>query len=122
LLPVTFRDTPVAGWSYSVTLDSEALSRWILKYRVKILLHGHMHQPFATKICRHVNPLTQDGPMHSYWVLGMGSAGVAADHLGEIACNTIGLLSFKRESAQFALIKVHPINPPQKLWDISIDL
>jgi len=122
LLPVTYREMPNPGWAYSVTLDSEAISRWLLKHRVKLLLHGHMHQPFVTKVERYVDSAAQRGATHSYWVLGIGSAGVSADHLGEVGVNMVGLLSFKRDGARFRTIKVHPVDPPQILWDVTIDL
>jgi 3',5'-cyclic AMP phosphodiesterase CpdA len=123
VLPVTFREKPEHGRNYSVVLDAEALVRWIVKHRVKVVLHGHMHQPFYAKVGREIPPpSTEPTKFHEFWVLGMGSAGVHADHLGEVGKNTIGVLSFTTKELQYHVYTVHPENPSEHLWTARIPL
>lgn len=104
VLPVIEAERAIAGGNYSMVLDAERLSRWLVRHRVDLVLHGHQHQPFSVAITRtevleeeHVK--NADGSVsipspHTFQVLGMGSTGVAAHHLGPIAKNTFGLLDF----------------------------
>jgi 3',5'-cyclic AMP phosphodiesterase CpdA len=50
VVPVTYREIPEKGRSYSVVLDAGALTRWAARYRIDLILHGHMHQPSAARL------------------------------------------------------------------------
>ena len=39
----------------SVVYDAERFMQWLVKYNVKILLHGHKHQSFVSKIGHYCN-------------------------------------------------------------------
>jgi hypothetical protein len=123
LLPVTYRESPREGSLYSVVLDAEALSRWIVEHRIRLVLHGHMHDPFHACVSRHLSfdRLAETG-MHSFHVCGLGSTGVAAEHLGESARNMFGVLEFSRESLEISYHSVHPVNPSGKLRTLTIPL
>jgi hypothetical protein len=119
LLPVTFREDPKTGQVYSVVLDAEALTRWIVRHRITLVLHGHMHQPFSAKVERPVNIAKPEGQWHSFYVVGLGSTGVKG-HLGEVGKNTFGLLSFEDEHLSLRLFTIDPDNPAQDLWSLRI--
>ncbi len=120
LLPVNFREIPEAGANYSVALDAEAVIRWIVEHRVKIVVHGHRHQPFYAKITRPTTPGAKDE--HEFWILGLGSSGVAQKHLGEIAKNTMGVLTFSATAIEFRVFTIDPVNPPGEAWSVRIPL
>ena len=46
------------GQLYSVALDAEAITRWLVEHRVNLVVHGHMHQPFIAEVSRPVTPAT----------------------------------------------------------------
>jgi len=120
LLPVSFREIPKAGANYSVALDAEAVVRWVVERRVKIVLHGHQHQPFYSKVTRESTPGKKDE--HEFCVLGLGSTGVEKSHLGEIAKNTFGVLDFSRSSVTFRVFTVDPVYPSEKAWEVTIPI
>jgi len=121
LLPTTFSADPEANYPYSVVLDAEALSRWIVKYRVDLVLHGHMHQPFCARISR---PVDVDRPerrdqWHEFDVLGMGSSGVNRE-LGEVKSNTAGFLEFLRDGVRVSVYLISPGAPRKELWTLML--
>ena len=52
IVPVTEAEVAVAGGNYSMVLDAERLTRWLVRHRVNLVLHGHQHQPFSVAIRR----------------------------------------------------------------------
>jgi len=120
LLPVTYREEAKSGALYSVALDAEATMRWLVKHRVDLVVHGHMHQPFVADIWRPIDTAKPQEKWHRVTVLGMGSAGVTTEHLGEVKDNTFGLLDFShRDRVQVKVFTVHPTNPSKDLWSFS---
>jgi len=121
VLPTTYSSTPEANYAYSVVLDAEALSRWIVKYRVALVLHGHMHQPFCARISRplDVNEPNDLNSWHDFYVVGMGSSGVKGE-LGEIKKNTVGFLKFEKEGVEVSVHSIDPTNPSEMLWTVKL--
>lgn len=117
VVPVTYHDTPVGGTSYSVTLDAEALSRWVVEHRVDLVLHGHMHQPFWTQIVRPRS--IKDSLRHGFYVAGMGSTGVAKQDVGEVGKNTFGVLEFSYGLVRFAVYSVDKTTPAELLAEVE---
>jgi 3',5'-cyclic AMP phosphodiesterase CpdA len=115
LLPITYRENPVEGAQYSVTLDAEAVARWMIDHRVDLVLHGHMHQPFCATVQRprDMQQLAQQ-PWPAYTVIALGSSGVSLSHVGESAMNLIGVLDFSRDSVRVDFLAVHPVNEPKQ--------
>ena len=122
VLPTTFSERIAANYQYSVVLDAEALIRWIVEHRVNLVLHGHMHQPYFTKISRPEVPEKFGKSWHEFYVLGMGSSGVEQSHLGEVAKNTIGVLTFNRGSVKMSVLSVHPVNQSEVEWAVELPI
>ena len=61
----------------SVVYDAERLVQWLAKYDIKLLLHGHKHQSFVSKIGHFDNSIYEiDGDrMKNIYVIGMGGTG-----------------------------------------------
>jgi hypothetical protein len=120
LLPVIYRETPVAGRSYSTVLDAEAVVRWLIRHGVKVVLHGHMHTPFHTVIERPES--FGKGESHRLHVFGLGSSGVETQHVGEPRTNMFGVLQLSRDCLRVRYFSVHPTNPSVELATISVQL
>ena len=120
ILPVSFRDTPQRDTSYSVLLDAEAFSRWIVQHRVNLVLHGHMHQPFHSRVSRlpELVPDPDPSDYHEYDVVGLGSSGVKLEHVGEVGHNTFAILDFSDGECVIEIYSLHPTNPSRKLYKI----
>lgn len=119
LIPVTYSLTPQFNYPYSVVLDSEAVVRWLVKNRVNLVLHGHMHQPFCAKLKRPTDVLKPDENWHELTILGLGSSGVKGE-LGEINKNTVGFLTFNTDNVEISVHSIHPTNPKEDIWKIKV--
>jgi UDP-2,3-diacylglucosamine pyrophosphatase LpxH len=116
VVPVTYRETPVANVSYSVTLDAVALLRWCVKHGVRLILHGHMHQPHVTRLSMR----NDAGGWHTITIAAMGSTGVEPSHLGEVSKNTFGLLRFGDEAVDITFHTLHRVNPSEELKNLAV--
>jgi predicted MPP superfamily phosphohydrolase len=105
LVPVTFRPVPHIGYRGSITWDAEAVTRWIVKNQVDLVLHGHMHDPFFAWIGR-PNP-DHSEKWHTFHIAGLGSSGVKMEELGDEKYNTYGLIEFSRREVA---VEVRRIN------------
>jgi hypothetical protein len=121
ILPTTYVATPEANYPYSVVLDAEALSRWLVKHRVSLVLHGHMHQPFCAKVSRPFDVNKPQDDWHDFFVLGMGSSGVT-DDVGEVGKNTVGFLQFEKDHINISVHSIHPTNPSALIWQLDVPL
>ena len=119
LMPVTYREELVKGRPYSVVLDAEALVRWLVSYRVDLVLHGHMHNPFCARVERPFKVNRPEGPWHRFQVVGLGSTGVKG-HQGEVAKNTFGLLRFEDKYLDLKTYTIAPDYPHEQLWSLRI--
>jgi len=117
LFPVTYTESLTKGKTYSVVFDAEALIRWVIKYRVNLVLHGHMHQPYHIKVKR--KGLLNDDIEHEFDIVGLGSTGDKTD-LGEINANTFGILDFSTGDCEILIYTIHHINPSEKKYTIKI--
>ncbi|EPX56316.1 metallophosphoesterase [Cystobacter fuscus DSM 2262] len=120
LMPTTYREEAWVGGRYSAVLDAEAVARWVTEHRVRLVLHGHQHQPFCTRIARPLNVEQPSGPWHEFYVLGLGSSGVELSHLGESKNNTVGLLTFHAREVTVRIQTVDPTHPSKELWSFKI--
>lgn len=76
-LPTCYAEAIDATRSSSVVYDADRLMSWLVKYQVKLLLHGHKHKTFVSQVNY---PKRRDANinsecMHCVAVVGMGSTG-----------------------------------------------
>lgn len=82
------------GRIYSLMLDAAQITYRLLGLNVDIILHGHMHQPFASTISK--RPEGSDFPPgRNIAIHATGSAGVRRDHTGAIGKNAYSILEFE---------------------------
>lgn len=116
VVPVTHRELPKAHQSYSVVLDAVALLRWCVRHGVRLILHGHMHQPHVSRLSLR----RDDGGWHEITIASMGSSGVEQTHLGEVAKNTFGLLRFGEAGVDITFHTIHRVNPSEELRALAV--
>ena len=123
LLPVSYRPIPYIDHAASVTWDAEAIVRWIIKNKVDLVLHGHMHDPFFTRIARPDPEFP--GKWHTFHVAGLGSSGVAANELGDERYNTYAVVEFGKKGASVEIDRIDSKGSIQKnqaiVWRTSFD-
>lgn len=85
----------------SVVYDAERLAQWLVKYNVKLLLHGHKHQSFVSKVGHFDSKDDEinENTIKNFYIVGMGGTG-AKDCENKIAtlkfCNNEIELRFFR--------------------------
>jgi hypothetical protein len=114
MMPITYTESTQAGSRYSISLDAEALTRWMLENDVKLVLHGHMHQPSIATIKRPINITSTDRDPKQWpelTICSLGSSGVRAEEFGEIRSNMFGIISFEDQCIRIEVYTVHPQVP-----------
>jgi len=106
LLPVIDQLRPERQGHYSTPLDAEALSRWLVKHRVDLVLHGHMHEPFCVEVHRGESLTMPRDEWHTFTVCGLGSTGVAHDHRPGSTPNLAATLQFNTRSVTIEMFAV----------------
>ncbi len=85
-LPTCFTEVIDVTRASSAVYDSDRLMNWLVKHKVKLLLHGHKHKSFIAQVNYPMNPemdiTVQE--MRSVTVVGMGGTG-AKDIQNKIA-------------------------------------
>lgn len=104
LLPALYSEMPVINPMYSIMLDSEAITQFCLNNNISLVLHGHIHKRFYSKVVRPVP--TKKAEEKSLTIVGLGSTGVVSSHLSEGNNNQYAVISFEEE---YISIKVYEI-------------
>lgn len=94
----------------SLMLDAESVLRCLLSLGVKVVCHGHQHQPFVAVerriVTGHVDPVSRNEKVldGQIIVIGGGSLGVGRKHLNQIGRNAYNLIDISGGPARFELI------------------
>ncbi len=104
LLPVNYLEEIRADDKrISMMLDAELVIRTLIANNVKVVLHGHQHQPYYSQIIRTVPEyIDKSGKKRSLKgklsVVGGGSCGVKQSEINVIGRNTYNLLYFSEDN------------------------
>jgi hypothetical protein len=120
VVPVIYRQLAEYGGNYSTVLDAGALMRWLVKHRVNLVLHGHMHEPFYAKLALPTETGTNRSKTHGIVIVGMGSSGVGRKDIGEVGVNTFGLVRFGVSDVTVEVHSLDPVNPSHLMWTLSL--
>lgn len=78
-LPACYTEAIDVTRASSVVYDANRLMNWLIKYRVKVLIHGHKHQSFVSQVGSPIQPadniVTRNLPHIA--VVGMGGTGAS---------------------------------------------
>lgn len=84
-LPTCYVEVMDVTRASSVVYDADRLMNWLIKYNVKVLLHGHKHKPFAAQLSypkEFSQNLITANEMNQIFVVGMGGTGAkGADNI-----------------------------------------
>jgi predicted phosphodiesterase len=105
LLPVNFvEDIDWETKRISMTLDADGVLRYLMFANVRIVLHGHQHQPFSADIRRILHGFIDPfrGMEHllnqNIAVIGGGSIGVERRHLNVVGRNAYNIIDLGRNN------------------------
>lgn len=90
----------------SVVYNAERLAQWLIKFDIKLLLHGHKHQSFISKIGHYdssVYELTED-KLRNIYVIGMGGTGAYNCE------NKISTLTFRNDKIELKFYRIYADN------------
>ena len=104
LLPVMFSENPKVSTMYSMMLDSEAVSQFVIQNRIGLVLHGHTHKEYYTEIIRE----NKESKRQKFHVIGLGSTGAIAADLSENRANMFSVLTFSDEELRVTLYDIKP--------------
>ena len=93
LIPTLFKEDPKPDTMYSIMLDSEAVSQFIIRNNIKLVLHGHAHKEFYSEIIR-----KKDGSKYKYYIVGLGSTGVIFSKLSDCNPNMFAIITTESSS------------------------
>lgn len=90
----------------SVVYDAERLMQWLVKYNIKVLLHGHKHQSFIAKIGHFDNkcPKINMDDMKYVYTIGMGGTGA------ENCDNKFATLTLKSDEIELNYYRIYADN------------
>lgn len=90
----------------SVVYDAERLMQWLVKYNIKLLLHGHKHQSFVSKVGRFDNSVGKldEDKITNIYVIGMGGTGAYNCE------NKFSTLTFHNDEIELKFFKIYADN------------
>lgn len=90
----------------SVVYDAERLVQWLAKYNIKLLLHGHKHQSFVSKVGHFNNSAIElyENDLRNIYVIGMGGTGAYNCE------NKISTLTFRNDEIELKFFRIYADN------------
>ena len=102
-LPACYTEAIDVTRASSVVYDANRLMNWLIKYRVKVLIHGHKHQSFVSQVGCPIRP--EDDIMISNLphiaVVGMGGTGAAKCE------NKFAMIHFEQNEMVIEFHRIH---------------
>lgn len=92
--------------SSSVVYDAERLAQWLVKNNIKLLLHGHKHQSFISKLGHFDSKSSEvnEDPFKNIHIIGMGGTGAKACE------NKIATLKFCNDKIELNFFRIYADN------------
>jgi len=104
LLPVAFSERPEVSAMYSMMLDSEAVSQFIIRNKIGLVLHGHTHKEYYAMMIRENE---NSSSFQKFYIVGLGSTGAISGDLSENRPNMFSLLTFTQGQLQISLYNLN---------------
>jgi predicted phosphodiesterase len=120
LVPMNYMLDPERLRGFSVSLDAEAIMRWLVEHRVDLVLHGHMHEPGIVRVEKPIDRSKPDAGWYGFTIAGMGTTGAHAEALTEVGKNTVGLLDFQDDAVEVRIQTIHPSLPSTSVWKTKV--
>ena len=104
LVPNMFREEPQKDFSYSITLDSPAISQFIKDNKIRIVLHGHSHKEF----CQDITIRDAEDRKYTYTIVGLGSTGAIVTDISDVRTNMFGLINISKNTVEIVGYSIYP--------------
>lgn len=111
LVPVIPQELAVYEQQSSLVYDAGALCNWVVKHRVNLVLHGHMHHTKVVREARSLGLVEGNTQWHEFAVASLGSTGVDLNHNQLDRRNVYGLLDFSNRGVRLRIREIHPKDP-----------
>jgi DNA repair exonuclease SbcCD nuclease subunit len=108
VVPVVPDDVATYGQQLSLVYDAGALCNWIVKHRINLVLHGHMHHTKVVKETRSLGLLEHNAQWHQFTIASMGSTGVELNHNLLDRKNVYGLIEFSKTGIRLRVREITP--------------
>ena len=117
-LPTCFKEIVDISKPSSVVYDADCLIQWLVKYNVRILLHGHKHKSFFSKISypQNTKENIEYSDLTSLAVIGMGGTGAKGVE------NKFGTITFKAGEIKVKFYKINSDNIAADSLEQSISI
>lgn len=115
LVPVIPEELAVYEQQSSLVYDAGALCNWVVRHRVNLVLHGHMHHTKVVKEARSLGLVKGNTQWHEFTVASLGSTGVDLSHNLLDRRNVYGLLEFSNKGVRLLIREVHPKDPDRSV-------
>ncbi len=124
LVPVLPQELAVYEQQSSLVYDAGALCNWVVKHRVNLVLHGHMHHTKIVKESRSLGLVKGNTQWHDFTIASLGSTGVELDHNTLDRRNVYGLLEFSKLGVCLRVREVFPKDPdrPREPTIVNVEL
>lgn len=83
----------------------------MVKHRVNLVLHGHMHHTKVVKEARSLGLVDGNTQLHEFTIAFLGSSGVDLAHNHLDRRNVYGLLEFRSTGVRLRVREVHAKDP-----------
>jgi predicted phosphodiesterase len=107
LVPVIPEDLAKYEQHPSLVYDAGSLCSWIVKHKVNLVLHGHMHHTKVVKEARSLGLIEGNTQWHEFIIASLGTTGVDLNHNLLDRRNVYGLLDFSNKGLN---LKIREIN------------
>jgi calcineurin-like phosphoesterase family protein len=108
LVPVIPYELAVYEQQSSLVYDAGALCNWVVKHRVNLVLHGHMHHTKVVKEARSLGLVEGNTQWHEFTIASLGSTSVDLKHNDLDRRNVYGLLEFSNKSVRLRIREINP--------------
>lgn len=122
VIPVLPQEVAAYDYESSVLYDSGALCNWLVKHRVDLVLHGHMHHTNVIKESRSPSLGLDEVEWHDFTIAALGSTGVDIGHNQLDGKNVYGLLDFHRDHYRLRVREVSPTDSDSPTNGVVVDL
>jgi len=122
VVPVIPAELAVYEQQSSVVYDAGALCNWLVKHRVDLVPHGHMHH---TKVVREARSLGLAGgntQWQEFVIAALGSTGVGLSHNQLDHRNVYGLLEFSGADVRLRVREIHPRDADRPAHPTIVDV
>jgi predicted phosphohydrolase len=124
LVPVIPKELAIYEQQSSMVYDAGSLCNWIVKHRVDLVLHGHMHHSKVIRESRSLGLVKGNTQWHDFVVAALGSTGVDLTHNQLDRKNVYGLLEFSKTTMNLLVREIHSneADMPVKPTIINLDI